>query len=281
MTPLLALLGTTLAAPPLEDRVRSAVHQTRDLRVVYTDPLGEGAGLDADPRVPAAEVDCMTWVQWVLALALGPEEEAAARLDRLRYYGGHVDFRSRKHYLDRWLAWEPGPLARLDLSDHPARATHQVSIEPVLLRAHRGARCPLWREDHVTFRVDHLPAEALLADAAAWPPGWYVLTGIATEKYLGLYGQDVGPMGQVHLFLLDATEAARATGGPRDWPLWHASIRTGAVEEDRLGRLLDHTRTIYRGFVPYRVTDDLGTPAGVGLPPCGDLSSEDTPPPSG
>lgn len=268
----LALLLSVALAAPLDDRIQAAIDRTRELRVVYTDPLGEGHGLDADPRVPDGEVDCMTWVQWVLALALGPEAEAAARMDRLRYFGGRVDFRTRKHYLDRWLAWEPGPLARVDLSDHPAKRTHQVSIEPVLLRAHHGAQCQLWREDHLTFRVDHLPADALLADASLWPPGWYVITGIATEKYLGMYGQDVGPMGQVHLFLLDATESARATGGPRDWPLWHASIRKGVVVEDRLGRLLDNTRTIYRGFVPYRVEDDLGVPAGVGLPTCDALT---------
>ena len=250
------------------------MQQTRNLTVVYTDPLGEGSGIDPDPRVPGTEVDCMTWVQWVLALATGPEASAPQRLDALRYYGGQVGFRTRKHYLDRWLAWEPGPLAALDLSAHPARQTHAVDIEPVLLRAARGERCPLWKEESRTFQATHLPADDLLADAASWEPGWYVLTGVATDKYLGLYGQEVGTMGQVHLFLLDATVGGRADRSPEDWTLWHASTMRGLVFEDRLGRLLGNTRTIYRGFVPYRVKD-LGPAVGPTpvldppLAPCG------------
>lgn len=275
---LLALLGGIAHAAPtpeLDARVAAAVQQTRGLRVVYSDPLGEGDGPDPDPRLPGTDVDCMTWVQWVLALAGGPPQDAPARLDALRYYGGQVGFRTRKHYLDRWLAWEPGPLQAVDLSAHPDRASHVVSIEPVLLRAAHGARCPLWREDERTFRVDHLPADAALASAGAWEPGWYVLTGIATEKYLRKYGQEVGPMGQVHLFLLDATEAGRAGKPPEDWTLWHASTLRGAVFEDRLGRLLGNTRTIYRGFVPYRVGDSpsgTGTPVMLDPATCGDAS---------
>ena len=267
-----ALLGAPAHAAPTPDldaRVAAAVAQTRGLRVVYTDPLGDGAGPDPDPRVPGDEVDCMTWVQWVLALAGGPAETAPQRLDALRYYGGQVGFRTRKHYLDRWLAWEPGPLEALDLSAHPDKATHIVSVEPVLLRAARGARCPLWREDERTFRVDHLPADAALASAAGWEPGWYVLTGIATEKYLGMYGQEVGPMGQVHLFLLDASAAGRAGKPPEQWTLWHASTLRGVVFEDTLGRLLGNTRTIYRGFVPHRVTEGGAAPVAPALSACG------------
>jgi len=271
----LAMLGGLAHAEPTPDldaRMAAAVQRTRGLTVVYTDPLGEGAGTDPDPRIPSTEVDCMTWVQWVLALAGGPVEGAAERMDALRYYGGHVGFRTRKHYLDRWLAWEPGPLQALDLSTHPEKATHVVSIEPVLLRAAHGARCPLWREDERTFRVDHLQADSVMEAAASWEPGWYVLTGIATEKYLGMYGQEVGPMGQVHLFLLDASEAGRAGKAPGDWTLWHASTLRGIVFEDRLGRLLGNTRTIYRGFVPYRVGDPPKTPSvhvQLAPPTCG------------
>jgi hypothetical protein len=266
---LTAGLAHAAPTPDLDARMAAAVQQTRGLTVVYTDPLGEGAGTDPDPRVPGSEVDCMTWVQWVLALAGGPGESAPERLDALRYYGGRVGFRTRKHYLDRWLAWEPGPLQALDLSAHPDRATHVVSIEPVLLRAARGERCPLWREDEVSFRVDHLKADTVLADAGSWEPGWYVLTGIATEKYLGMYGQEVGPMGQVHLFLLDASEAGRADKAPGEWTLWHASTLRGVVFEDTLGRLLGNTRTIYRGFVPYRVTVEPGARVQPELAACG------------
>ena len=53
----------------------------------------------------------------------------------------------------------------------------------------------------------------------------------------------------------------------------------GLVFEDRLGRLLGNTRTIYRGFVPYRVTDP-GPAVGPTpvldppLAPCGGSGSD-------
>ena len=213
----------------------------------------------------------MTWVQWVLALAGGPEEGAAARLDALRYYGGQVGFRTRKHYLDRWLAWEPGPLSALDLSQHPDRQAHEVHVEPILLRSLRGERCPLWREDETRFAVDHIRADTVLAEVSSWEPGWYVLTGIATEKYLGMYGREVGAMGQVHLFLLDASETGRAGRTPDRLTLWHASTLRGVVFEDTLGRLLGNTRTIYEGFVPYRVTEAGEAKVTPVLPTCGSV----------
>jgi hypothetical protein len=116
--------------------------------------------------------------------------------------------------------------------------------------------------------VPYLTAGALLTLATRLSPGWYVLTGIASDRYLNLYGGDVGTMGQVHLFLLDATGTDTGRGDPRSWTLWHASVRSGRVVEDQLGRLLDHTQTIYEGFVPYRVTDDWQPLPGVALGPC-------------
>jgi hypothetical protein len=77
------------------------------------DPLGEGAGNepDVDPLMDRRHVDCVTFVEQVLAEAVAPEPEAMLpTLLRLRYREGHVGIASRNHFFvadwlpqNRWL----------------------------------------------------------------------------------------------------------------------------------------------------------------------------------
>ncbi|MCA9752717.1 MAG: DUF1460 domain-containing protein [Gemmatimonadetes bacterium] len=81
-------------------------------------PLGEGdaGGPDPDPRVDFTGVDCVTYLEESLALALLPPGAPAtdstflAILDAIRYRDGMVSFASRNHYTvtdwmdaNRWL----------------------------------------------------------------------------------------------------------------------------------------------------------------------------------
>ncbi len=71
------------------------------------DPLGEGAmgQVDADPRFLLAPVDCVTFVESSLALALSADlSQAKQWMDRLRYSGSQVGFSRRNHFmLAQWL----------------------------------------------------------------------------------------------------------------------------------------------------------------------------------
>ncbi len=76
------------------------------------DPLGEGPGAqpDPDPLCDFTRVDCVTYLEQVLALALSPDAAAFPdTLRRLRYRDGTVDYRWRNHYfVSDWLpanAW--------------------------------------------------------------------------------------------------------------------------------------------------------------------------------
>ncbi len=76
------------------------------------DPLGEGPGgtPDPDPLCDFAHVDCVTYVEQVLALALAPDyAHFPDILRRIRYRDGKVDYRWRNHYtVSDWLpanAW--------------------------------------------------------------------------------------------------------------------------------------------------------------------------------
>ena len=95
------LIELPLQGDELNQRIAAAIEQTRDLQVVYTDPLGEGPfHFDPDPLLPGDQIDCMTWLQWVLALAYaGPDGDPALWLQALRYYRSTIGFDTRKHYI--------------------------------------------------------------------------------------------------------------------------------------------------------------------------------------
>jgi len=65
-------------------------------------PLGEGPGNppDSDPLVRFDLVDCVTFIEQTLALALAVNlEEAKSVLRRIRYIGGEVGYLKRKHFM--------------------------------------------------------------------------------------------------------------------------------------------------------------------------------------
>ncbi len=70
-------------------------------------PLGEGPGRlpDPDPLIRLDAVDCLTFVEETLALALSVNlKQAAGRLQCIRYLGGEVDYLKRKHFVTaQWL----------------------------------------------------------------------------------------------------------------------------------------------------------------------------------
>ena len=89
-------------------RRRILSHSLRMVGANYRpDPLGEGAYgvIDQDPRFLLAPVDCVTFVESTLALALaGTLDQAKRWMDRLRYSGTRIGFARRNHFmLANWL----------------------------------------------------------------------------------------------------------------------------------------------------------------------------------
>jgi D-alanyl-D-alanine carboxypeptidase/D-alanyl-D-alanine-endopeptidase (penicillin-binding protein 4) len=68
----------------------------------YADgPLGEGPGAahDPDPLIDLSRVDCVTFVEQVLALAAGSTyAEATDVLQQIRYKNGEIDYGTRNHF---------------------------------------------------------------------------------------------------------------------------------------------------------------------------------------
>lgn len=68
-------------------------------------PLGEGAGHDTDPRLRWDAVDCVTFVETVLALAAVPSLDALLPvLDDVRYGEGVPAYAARNHFVEaQWV----------------------------------------------------------------------------------------------------------------------------------------------------------------------------------
>src|SRR5215218_8871341 len=83
-----ATAGAQETDPAFNKRVEAALEGTRHIQVVYQDVLGEGPGSwDPDPRYPNGQVNCLTWLQLVLAEAYGHDpQEKLQVMDRLRYF---------------------------------------------------------------------------------------------------------------------------------------------------------------------------------------------------
>lgn len=105
-------LFATVNTAPLAQRLAVWADLAAVDAVYAADPLGEGEGAtpDPDPLSDFAHVDCVTYVEQVLALALA--KDAAGFPDvlrRIRYKDGQIDYRARNHYfVSDWLpanAW--------------------------------------------------------------------------------------------------------------------------------------------------------------------------------
>ena len=109
-----ALLDALASAPAGGARAAAA---TRPLvgRRYQLSPLGEGSGLDPDPRFRLDAFDCLTFVETAIALGSSRTvEEAARALDDIRYQGGPA-FAARHHEVQA--QWIPANLARGWIAD--------------------------------------------------------------------------------------------------------------------------------------------------------------------
>jgi hypothetical protein len=115
------VLATWLAAPLGERQLETAIEEAQQkpaiadrieqisrlfLGTPYGQyPLGEGSGVEPQPRWRADMVDCQTYVETVLAMANAKNlAQAKALLDDIRYRAPPISFSSRNHFTEaQWL----------------------------------------------------------------------------------------------------------------------------------------------------------------------------------
>lgn len=241
----------------LNKRLAEAIATTIERRVVLEDILGEGKGAwDAEPRYPAATVNCIVWLQLLLAEVYGKGlTDKTPVMDKIRYFGGQVGFSTRKHYTDHWLSIEPQPFKRVDVSACGEKARHSVDLDFKTFLKSNKFSCPLYKMEASHLEFDYIKRDSLSDCARKLPAGYYVLFAVPTEKFLARSMKQTGPMGLVHAMVLRLREHD-ATKGPRSLEstlVYHASTAASQVQVEPLSQYLGKSKKIHRGYVVYEL----------------------------
>jgi hypothetical protein len=139
------------------------------------DPLGEGMGNgpDPDPLIDRQHVDCVTFVEQVLAEAVAPGPEAVLpTLLRLRYRDGHVGIGWRNHFFvadwvvnNRWLVED----VTQAVGGRSVRRMRKTIDRASLLRA-RGAPSDVCRVAAEQLTMTYIPRAAVPTTLERMPP---------------------------------------------------------------------------------------------------------------
>jgi hypothetical protein len=134
-------------------------------------PLGEGEGVDPDPRLRFDAFDCLTFVETAMALAAArAPEDVTPLLDDLRYGDARRSFEARNHFVEaQWVPrnLEKGwlrPAAAAIAGPHVTTASKGFGPALFAKRAH-PERLPLAAESVPagTFALDIVPLDVARA----------------------------------------------------------------------------------------------------------------------
>lgn len=253
------LLGRTDAVSPLtraeiNKRCADSIAATLNLPVIREDMLGEGQGAwDADPRYPTDSVNCMVWLQLIICevYSQGLVNKIDV-MDRIRYYGGHVAYGLRKHFIDHWLSIEPAPLVKVAIGDFVGRREGSVELDYEKFRSSHNYPCRLYREDKRRFEFDYIAAETLLDFIDLLPHGYYFVFAVASDRYLERFGQYSGPMGLVHSLIMNVADAQESNGSANQHrnqgTVYHAATALGRIVEIPLPQYIEKMTSLYHGY---------------------------------
>lgn len=170
-----------IGAATLADRLVDVTSPFLDAPYLLS-PLGEGSGVDPDPRLRLDAFDCTTFIETALALALAKNlDDARVVLDHIRYQHGVVEYGARRHFPEaEWIPQLTAAGLLLDVTlklggDAVHRETKKLDLSVWKHAHHPGlpvlddARIPsgvfaldVWALDDVSAHFDRIPAGTLL-----------------------------------------------------------------------------------------------------------------------
>ncbi len=141
-------------------------------------PLGEGEGKDPDPLLRFDAVDCLTYVEGVMALATARSPaEVPLRLQHIRYADGSPAYETRNHLMEA--QWLPNnvqkgylrPITR-ELGGNDAVSTSKViAKDSWATQASKLLELPEDKQVTGTFTFELLPIDKVLEHARRAPAG--------------------------------------------------------------------------------------------------------------
>lgn len=144
-------LAALLRLPAGWTRIRAGSEAFLGTRYRFS-PLGEGSGVDADPRLRWDAVDCLTLIETALALGEAPDVGAVeAILDDIRYASGkEPSFEDRLHLMEA--QWIPDLIRKGYLEEATARLgggatiTASIRYDPAIWARRTNLRNHPWRD---------------------------------------------------------------------------------------------------------------------------------------
>jgi hypothetical protein len=145
-------------------------------------PLGEGEGVDADPLFRWDAVDCLTFVEEVMALSLASTwGEVLPLLNDIRYEKGKPSYEARNHIMEaQWLPFnlKKGYLKSLaaSLADGQVKQTQkQLTLETWGHAEGRALKLPAGARPLGHFDMEVVPLAQALPLFSKWPEGSLVV----------------------------------------------------------------------------------------------------------
>jgi hypothetical protein len=192
---------------PLLLQARLLKASERFLGTAYGEsPLGEGEGVDKDPRLRWDRVDCVTFVEETMALSLAhAPSELLPLLDRIRYRDGTPTYTSRNHLMEAdWLPQNTKAGFVRDVTQALGgedAVTAEKVLGPKAWESPTARALALPESVHATgtFPFGLLPLSRVQAHAAGFPSGTLLLVvredgpdRITRVSHLGLIVQRDG-----------------------------------------------------------------------------------------
>lgn len=223
-----------------------AIEQSRLVPVSLEQAYGEGSGaFDSRSRHSVSSLNCITWLQWVLAKSYSsPSIPLEQYLDAIRYYDYKIGFNHRKHFIDRWLIYEPAPLIPVHTQECSTSAAISVQLQLSQFREKQGYSCSLFNEESPVEHlvVPYISEQNMESCTTALPEGFYVLFMVPNERWLDRWST-IGEMGTVHAMILHRTQESST--------VYQASVDQGVVAEEswtEVGKRLSPVSLGYRVF---------------------------------
>ena len=235
----------------IDNILRKEIYKTVGAKAIYSDMLGEGEGhFDSGPRYLPNIYNCTTWFQSVIARAYAlknPQWSTLQIMDELRYYGGVINFSTRKHFQDHWLKYDSGPME--EVVDLPCTyQAYTVTLNFEKLKQHYQFNCPLYGEKENNIQDLFIPSDEFKSCLNKIPPNLYIVFPIAGPIYQQKFGDGLS-MAKVHGFILDVT----LKKGKRTNKVTHASITAGKVlTGDAETYLKPLSKNFYWGYTIYK-----------------------------
>lgn len=177
-----------LAGDPLQQRLLKVSQRFLGTPYIHS-PLGEGSGKDPDPTLRYDAVDCLTFVEEAIALALASEvAQVEPILGSLRYFREQT-YDDRNHLMEA--QWLPHNIEKGFVHDVTARyggeairkITKTLDALTWSSTSSRALGLPAARQPRGTYTLEVIPLDQVLAKAPAIPAGT-IMTVVREERPL-------------------------------------------------------------------------------------------------